>query len=74
MSDAYDETLDRLAELLRKGPLTALQISQRTKCCKPAAYSRVAALKKRGEPVVETRRRLLGKTGPYAIAYEIRPE
>jgi hypothetical protein len=64
--------LDQLAGLLRRKPLTAKDIARITRCCKPTAYARVEALKERGEPIVETRRRAAGKPGPYAITYEIR--
>lgn len=64
--------LDRLADLLRKKPLTAKEIARVTRCCKPTAYARVQALRQRGEPIVETRRRSAGKPGPYAVTYEIR--
>lgn len=71
MTAAHARALERLAELLRKEPLTALQISQRTKCCKPTAYARLAALKRRGDSVVEIRQRS-GRTGPSAVSYSIR--
>lgn len=71
MSAAHTRALDRLAELLRKEPLTALQIARVTKCCKPTAYSRIEALKERGDPVVEIRQRS-GRTGPSAVAYSLR--
>lgn len=71
MSTRFQDVLDRLAKLLTKEPLTALQISARTGCCKPAAYQRVQALKARGEAVYE----LPGESdrpGPAPIAYGIR--
>lgn len=71
MSTAHTRALDRLAELLRKEPLTALQISKATKCCKPTAYARLEALKQRGDPIVEIRQRS-GRTGPSAVAYSLR--
>lgn len=63
--------LDQLAALLRKKALTAKDIARVTRCSKPTAYARVEALKKRGEPIVETRRRHEGRTGPYAVTYQI---
>lgn len=71
MSTAHARALDRLAELLRKEALTALQVSKLMRCCKPTAYARLEALKKRGDPVVEIRQRS-GRTGPSAVAYSLR--
>lgn len=68
---AHERALDRLAGLLRRKPLTALQISRVTRCSKPTAYARLEALRERGEPIVETRRRRRGKTGPAAVTYQL---
>ncbi len=67
----YTKVLDRLAALLRREPMTARQIAEELKCCRPAAYQRLAALKKRGEriftmPIRES------VTGPGSTAYVIR--
>lgn len=67
----HDKALNKLAELLRKKPLTALQISQVTGCCKPTAYARLLALKRRGDRLVEIRQSS-GRPGPSAVAYSIR--
>lgn len=64
--------LDALAKLLRKGPLTARQIANVTRCCKPAAYSRVRALELRGERVYTVRVANPTRSGPEPLAYGIR--
>lgn len=64
--------LDALARLLRRGPLTARQIAQQTRCCKPAAYARIRALENRGERVYTVRLTERNSPGPEPLAYGIR--
>lgn len=63
--------LDRLASLLKRGPLTAAEIAQRTKCSAPTAYARVRALIARGEPVYSTTLARTTRSGPKAKAYGV---
>lgn len=68
----YDQTLDQLATLLRQKPMTARQIADELKCCRPAAYQRLRALKKRGDPLRKVRTpKQQGRPGPRAVRYEI---
>lgn len=68
----YRKTLDRLAAMLRRGPMTARAISDTLGCCRPAAYQRVAALRKRGDHVYEMRASDPTRSGPEAVAYGVR--
>jgi hypothetical protein len=71
VSARFQGELDHLAKLLRKEPLTARQITERTGCCKPAAYQRVQALIDRGENVfIVTERQK--RPGPVSRAFGIR--
>lgn len=69
--DAYLDTLDHLAALLRRYPMTAKQIATRYDCCKPIAYARIRALKQRGEKLLKTKVRE-SATGPKSVAYSIK--
>lgn len=72
----YDATLDKLAALLRKRPLTARAIAARLECSKPVAYQRLRDLPERlanGERVVEEPVRE-SKRGPLSVAYGIRAD
>lgn len=67
----YTATLDRLAALLKKKPLTAKAIAKAMDCCIPAAHGRLAALRERGDalytmPVRES------PVGPLSTAYGLR--
>jgi predicted ArsR family transcriptional regulator len=66
--EAYEKTLDKLASLLRKKPMTAKQIAERLGCCKPVAYERLKSLTKRGDKLYTTKVRE-GSVGPKSIAY-----
>ncbi len=72
----YNKTLDKLAELLRRKPMTARAISEALTCCRPAAYQRLRALQERGDAVFEMQAPELPKgsrkPGPRSIAYGIR--
>ena len=65
------DTLDRLAALLRKRPLTAREIADVMGCCKPTAYERIEALKRRGDAVYSLERNRT-QPGPRALAYGVR--
>ncbi len=65
------DALDRLAALLRKRPLTAREIAKLTGCCRPTAYERVEALKRRGDAVYSLQRNRT-QPGPKALAYGVR--
>ncbi len=65
------DELDRLALMLWSHPMTAKEICARMKCCKPTAYARIEALRKRGEKVFQIVRRS-NKSGPAPYAYGIR--
>lgn len=67
----YTQTLDKLAALLRRKPLTAKAISEAMGCCKPAVYSRIAALRDRGEKIYSFSVRE-SVTGPKSTSYGIR--
>lgn len=67
----HAKRLDQLASLLRRRPLTAREIADRMKCCKPAAYARVRALIERGDRVLEIRRTDRARRGPSPVAYWI---
>lgn len=67
----YEKTLIKLATLLKRGPLTAREIAKALDCCKPIAYKRLRALKKRGVVLFETPAPR-SSTGPKAKAYGIR--
>ncbi len=67
----YQRTLDRLVALLKHEPMTARQIAAELKCCRPAAYQRLEALKKRGERLYTMALRE-SVTGPGSTAYGIR--
>jgi hypothetical protein len=68
---AYTDTLDELANMLRRKPMTARQISERFGCSRPVAYDRLEALRLRGEPVCEIPLRE-ARRGPRSKAYGIR--
>lgn len=68
---AHSKTLDRLAALLRKKPLTGLEIAKAMKCCKPAAYQRVQALIDRGDNVFTVTERA-NRPGPSARSFGVR--
>lgn len=68
---SYDKTLDKLAALLRKKPLTGLEIAKAMGCCKPAAYQRVRGLIDRGVNVYTVTERTK-RTGPVARAFGVR--
>lgn len=78
---AYSDTLDRLAEMLRRKPMTAREIAEAFKCCKPIAYKRLQALRQRGDVVFEEMLppdsrmlggRMLKRSGPRSVAYGVR--
>lgn len=66
----YSKTLNRLSSLLENNPMTAREISKRLRCCIPAVYSRVAALRVRGVRVTETRTES-NKTGPSPVRFSV---
>jgi predicted ArsR family transcriptional regulator len=45
---SYDKMLDKLMALLKRKPMTARQIADALDCCRPSAYQRLQALRKRG--------------------------
>lgn len=63
--------LDRLAVLLRRGPLTARQIADRLGCSKPTAYTWIQALVERGDSVYSIAAKG-DRPGPRAKAYGVR--
>lgn len=69
--DEYEKTLNKLAAMLRKKPMTAKAISESLKCCRPVAYERLRALQERGEQVFQIPIRE-SATGPSSTAYGIR--
>lgn len=64
------ETLDALEQLLREQPMTARAIAAAMGCCRPVAYDRLRALKKRGVKLRQRRVRE-GASGPKATAYSV---
>jgi predicted transcriptional regulator len=67
----YDETLTRLADLLRERPMTARAIAAEFKCSKPVAYARLRDLVQRGHKLKTSRVRESTR-GPQSLAYELR--
>ena len=74
MSPRFAGEIDRLAALLRKKPLTAMEIADRTGCSKPTAYVRIAGLRKSGVQVYELPAAGPKRSGPAAVAYGVPPE
>jgi DNA-binding Lrp family transcriptional regulator len=70
--ERHERDLERLAELLAERPRTALEIARTMKCSKPAAYARVAALRKRGHRVRAKSCRA-GSRGPLSTQFSIGP-
>jgi hypothetical protein len=68
---AYSETLDRLAKLLKRKPMTAKAISAEIGRCRPVAYQLIKALRRRGDAVYELAVRE-SVTGPTSTAYGLR--
>lgn len=68
----YDQTLDRLAGLLKRKPMTARSIAEVLGCCKPAAYQRIAALQARGHAVYTLPTQEDSRPGPRSVLYGIR--
>lgn len=69
--ESYAKTLDKLATLLRRKPLTPRQISEALGCCRPTAYQRIEALVTRGDRVFEVKTKSNGP-GPVPYAYGVR--
>lgn len=70
--NSHAKNLDRLEQILRKKPLTGLEIARVMNCSKPAAYARVEALRARGANVYTITERTGGRTGPAAKSFGVR--
>ena len=66
----YEKKLDRLADLLRNGYLTARDIAKRMKCSRIQAYRRLNALRELGVSLSEKKVREK-PTGPLSRAFTI---
>lgn len=66
----YLKILDRLTVLLRRKPMTARAIAEAMHCSRPVAHDRLAALRLRGERLLEVSASQRS-TGPKAVAYWI---
>lgn len=66
----YDQTLDKLAAMLRRKPMTAKAIAAHFKCCRPVAYQRLRDLKARGETLTRKKVRE-SATGPKSYVYSV---
>jgi transposase len=69
---AYSDTLDRLATLLRRKPLTAREIAAHFGCCIPIAYTRIKALRAQGLAVYTMPANTPSRPGPKSLAYGVR--
>ena len=67
----YPERLLALAELLRRSPMTAKEIAERTGCSKPLVYRQLEVLRKQGIEVHEIDRKT-PISGPTARVYMVR--
>lgn len=69
----HDATLDRLADMLRREPMTPRRVAEVMGCCRPAAYERIQALKRRGDAVYEIHDQRSESPGPRPVAYGVTP-
>lgn len=71
--DEYDNRLEKLAELLRRKPLTVRQISTSLGVCRPAVYQRLKDLADRGVKVFTMQSApARPRPGPKSLTYGVR--
>lgn len=72
----YADTLNQLAAMIRRKPMTARAIAEELGCCKPVVYQRLRELARRGRTVTAQPAPELPRgercSGPRAVVYSCR--